>query len=58
MPGDLIEVAGNEVFVRETGGGAPAVFIHGLGGNSSNWTDLMWLLADRIHGMAPDLPGF
>lgn len=58
LPGEVTAVAGNEVFVREAGSGAPAVFIHGLGGNSSNWTDLMWLLSDRIHGTAPDLPGF
>ena len=38
--------------------GAPALFVHGLGGNSTNWTDLMWMLSDRLHGIAPDLPGF
>jgi len=58
VPGDSVEVAGGHVFVRQAGQGAPAVFIHGLGGNSSNWTDLMWLLSDRVHGLAPDLPGF
>jgi pimeloyl-ACP methyl ester carboxylesterase len=35
----------------------PAVFIHGLGGNSSNWTDLMAVLRDRLAGLAVDLPG-
>lgn len=53
-----MRVAGNDLFVREAGRGAPALFVHGLGGNSSNWTDLMWILSDRVHGFAPDLPGF
>ena len=35
----------------------PAVFIHGLGGNASNWTDLMALLRDQLDGLAVDLPG-
>jgi pimeloyl-ACP methyl ester carboxylesterase len=36
----------------------PAVFVHGLGGSATNWTDLMGLLQDRLSGAAPDLPGF
>lgn len=36
----------------------PAVFVHGLGGASTNWTDLMGLLAGSLDGWAPDLPGF
>ena len=36
----------------------PALFVHGLGGNATNWTDLMTLLRDRIEGVAVDLPGF
>ncbi len=36
----------------------PALFVHGLGGNSTNWTDLMALLRDRVDGVAVDLPGF
>jgi len=35
-----------------------AVMVHGLGGSSLNWTDLMALLADRVASRAPDLPGF
>lgn len=58
VPGELIAVGDNELYLREIGEGAPAVFVHGLGGNSTNWTDLMWLLSDRLHGIAPDLPGF
>ena len=36
----------------------PAVFVHGLGGSATNWTDLMGLLQDRLSSAAPDLPGF
>lgn len=39
-------------------GAAPALFVHGLGGASTNWTDLMALLRDRLDGEAVDLPGF
>ena len=35
-----------------------AVFIHGLGGSSLNWTDLMLLMADDVDGYAVDLHGF
>jgi len=35
----------------------PALFIHGLGGSATNWTDLMALLRDRVDGVAVDLPG-
>ena len=54
----MIAAAGREIFVREAGVGAPALFVHGLGGNSTNWTDLTWMLSDRLHAIAPDLPGF
>jgi len=54
----VIAAAGREIFVREAGVGAPALFVHGLGGNSTNWTDLTWMLSDRLHAIAPDLPGF
>ena len=36
----------------------PAVMVHGLGGAATNWTDVMGLLRDRLHCLAPDLPGF
>jgi len=34
------------------------VMVHGLGGSSLNWTDLMALLGDRLATRAVDLPGF
>lgn len=59
-PGEVRSLGGRDIFVREAGApdGAPAVFVHGLGGASSNWTDLMALLGDKLHGYALDLPGF
>ncbi|GGT39832.1 alpha/beta fold hydrolase [Streptomyces purpureus] len=36
----------------------PALYVHGLGGSSQNWSSLMPLLADKVDGEAVDLPGF
>jgi pimeloyl-ACP methyl ester carboxylesterase len=59
-PGHLVELPTGPLHVREAGGGdrEPAVMVHGLGGAATNWTDLMGLLEDRLHSIAPDLPGF
>ncbi|MFD9868389.1 alpha/beta fold hydrolase [Streptomyces niveus] len=35
-----------------------ALYVHGLGGSSQNWSALMPLLADVVDGEAVDLPGF
>ncbi|GHA81688.1 MULTISPECIES: alpha/beta fold hydrolase [Streptomyces] len=39
-------------------GRAPALYVHGLGGSSQNWSALMPMLADVVDGEAVDLPGF
>ena len=59
-PDEMATVAGFDLCVRRVPGGSgePAVFVHGLGGSSTNWTDLGWLLADVVEGAAIDLPGF
>lgn len=63
-PGTHEEFGGVRLHVRRTDpastpDGAPtAVYVHGLGGSSSNWTDLSAMLAPRAHGIAVDLPGF
>jgi pimeloyl-ACP methyl ester carboxylesterase len=48
--------------VRRTPGpadaGATAVYVHGLGGSATNWTDLSAQLATRVPGVSLDLPGF
>ncbi|MFD5123938.1 alpha/beta fold hydrolase [Streptomyces sp. NPDC058385] len=36
----------------------PALYVHGLGGSSQNWSALMPLLEDVVDGEALDLPGF
>ena len=61
-PGEKVRLGGLDVFIRRTpgpaGGGEPAVYVHGLGGASTNWTDYAALLATRLDGDALDLPGF
>ncbi|MBM7805737.1 pimeloyl-ACP methyl ester carboxylesterase [Geodermatophilus bullaregiensis] len=64
-PGGELPVRGGAVYVRTTPwagrAGAPrerALYVHGLGGASTNWTDLAALLAVRCEGWALDLPGF
>lgn len=79
-PGEYLRLDDGEIFVRtapaavhagyETGDGAEAaLFVHGFGGSSTNWTDLMHLLSapgtgagasggDGLLCDALDLPGF
>jgi pimeloyl-ACP methyl ester carboxylesterase len=61
-PGQMRESGGVRLHVRTApgpGAHAPtAVFVHGLGGSSTNWTDLMGQLACRVNGIALDMPGF
>ena len=42
----------------ERAGLPPALFVHGLGGSSQNWSLLMDRLAGEVAGHAVDLPGF
>ncbi|MCU1682098.1 MAG: alpha/beta hydrolase [Amycolatopsis sp.] len=53
-------VGGLRLHVRRTPGSdaAAAVYIHGLGGSSTNWTDLSALLSPFAAGASVDLPGF
>jgi pimeloyl-ACP methyl ester carboxylesterase len=69
-PGRLVDLPAGQVYVRSApaiAGAEPAIFIHGLGGSSTNWTDLMDLLSRPVEGhpaapvlacAALDLPGF
>ena len=61
-PGQTVDVGGQKLFVRHTppiGADAePALFVHGLGGSATNWTDLAGLLRERLDIEAIDLPGF
>jgi pimeloyl-ACP methyl ester carboxylesterase len=55
-----IPVDGTNVFYREAGfAGAPKLLLlHGFPTSSHMFRDLIPLLADRLHIVAPDLPGF
>ncbi|HSR85995.1 MAG TPA: alpha/beta fold hydrolase [Streptosporangiaceae bacterium] len=68
-PGDFVRLDIGEVFVRSPPADSdatsePGVFVHGLGGSATNWTDLMGLLghaergAPALDSAAIDLPGF
>ncbi|WP_308258143.1 alpha/beta fold hydrolase [Pseudonocardia lacus] len=59
-PGGEQTSGGVTLHVRETPGpdGVPAVYVHGLSGSATNWTDLAALLSTRAAGTAVDLPGF
>src|SRR5215469_515098 len=68
-PGELVRLDIGEVFVRTSpaspdGVTEPGVFVHGLGGSVTNWTDLMGLVSHGDRGApalacaAVDLPGF
>ena len=59
-PGSTVRAGGRSLFVRRAGDASapPAVFVHGLGGSSTNWTDLMALLGSSLDSHAVDLPGF
>lgn len=61
-PGRAVELDGSVTFVRDTPATSPeaepALYVHGLGGSSQNWTDLAALLTDYLDGQAIDLPGF
>ena len=56
-----VEKAGDiALHVRRTEGqgDATAVYVHGLGGSATNWTDLAAQLSPFADGIAVDLPGF
>ncbi|MBA3411612.1 MAG: alpha/beta hydrolase [Geodermatophilaceae bacterium] len=60
-PGRRVPLNGGVIYVRSTPGGPdsePALYVHGLGGASTNWTDYAGLLSDRLDGQALDLFGF
>lgn len=61
FPGELIDVGSHTLFVRRgpVVPDAPTLlYVHGLGGQGTNWTDLMTVLSPSTTGVAVDLPGF
>src|SRR4029453_10872002 len=63
-PAQTITVSGRRLTVRRAeptdhaGHFQPALFIHGLGGSSLDWTGLMGLVLSEMLSEAIDLPGF
>jgi pimeloyl-ACP methyl ester carboxylesterase len=60
-PGHTVPLRGGNVHVRVTPsapGAEPALFVHGLGGASTNWTDFAGQLAPWLAIEALDLHGF
>jgi len=62
-PGEVREAGGLRLHVRvtpgpKTGDAPTAIYVHGLGGSATNWTDLAGQLSGHVHGIAVDLPGF
>lgn len=64
-PGKMTRLGERDVFVRRDASpgrradrGGRTVYVHGLAGAATNWTDLMGELADEFPGEALDLPGF
>jgi pimeloyl-ACP methyl ester carboxylesterase len=61
-PPRKVIIDGSMLHVRDTAATSPtaepAVYVHGLGGSSQNFTDVAGLLAHRFAAQAVDLPGF
>jgi len=61
-PAERVEVCGMALNVRRTPSSSPAarpaLYVHGLGGASTNFTDLADVLSPWLDGHAVDLPGF
>jgi pimeloyl-ACP methyl ester carboxylesterase len=61
-PAREIQLRSASIVVRDTPSSAadaePALYVHGLGGSSTNWTDLAAQLRPWLSGAAIDLPGF
>ena len=61
-PGRALQLDGSAIYERvtppTTPTAEPALYLHGLGGSSQNWTDVAGLLAGHLDGRAIDLPGF
>jgi len=61
ITGEVIDVRGTAVNVLRAGRpgtGVPQLLVHGLGGSSTNWIEVMLDLAEHGEVVAPDLPGF
>lgn len=58
---DVVRIAGTPIHVLRADGpthGPTQLLVHGLGGASLNWLEVMGPLSERGPVLAPDLPGF
>lgn len=59
--GHPVRLDGSVVYARPTPperpDAEPGLYVHGLGGSSTNWTDVAALLAGHLDAVAIDLPG-
>jgi pimeloyl-ACP methyl ester carboxylesterase len=46
------------VYVEQAGSGEPLILLHGFGGSSYSWREVMPRLAEHYRVLAPDLSGF
>ncbi|MBA3428558.1 MAG: alpha/beta fold hydrolase [Actinobacteria bacterium] len=53
----IADLAGTHLRYLSGGSGSPVILLHGLGGSSSNWIELLGGAAERFRVLAPDLPG-
>jgi 3-oxoadipate enol-lactonase len=60
LPGGTIELIGPapRIAVDHTGSGPLAVFLHGIGGNRTNWRDQLPVFAGHFHAVAWDARGY
>src|ERR1700694_4199565 len=53
-----LEVFGQKIHYLEAGAGPNVILLHGLGGDSSNWSSTTPALASKFHVWVPDQIGF
>jgi pimeloyl-ACP methyl ester carboxylesterase len=53
-----VRIYGQKILYVEAGTGEPVILLHGLGGNSANWTLNINVLAAKYRVIAPDQIGF
>jgi len=53
-----VEIFGQKIHYLEVGSGPDVILLHGLGGDSNNWTFTVPALASKYHVFVPDQIGF
>jgi pimeloyl-ACP methyl ester carboxylesterase len=54
---ETISLGGHQIAYRDAGAGEVVVLVHGLGGSSSSWAEVMQNLSRKYRVIAPDLLG-